>query len=107
MSNHRKYLNRKNSLLVYWHFKQTGHNFKQQAKFALIEQLDNTIVDFFTIWLLSLHIDGSQKCKGRGEPIVTPLCYLHPLRKHSDICHTITATLQTNGFNRELNFSNK
>lgn len=47
LRNHRKYVNRQNSPLLDWHFKQIGHNFKQQAKFTLIEQLDNIIVEFF------------------------------------------------------------
>ena len=52
LRNHRKYVNRQNSPLLDWHFKQIGHNFKQQAKFTLIEQLDNIIVEFFlTIWV--------------------------------------------------------
>ena len=42
----------------------------------------------------------------KEESIVTPLCYFHPLHEHSDLCQTITATLQPNGFNGELNFPN-
>ena len=45
LKNHRKDVNRQNAPLIDQHFKLTGHNFNQHAKFILIEQLDNIDTD--------------------------------------------------------------
>ena len=44
-NNHRKDVNKRNSLQADQHFRLPGHNFNKHAKFILIEQLNDTNID--------------------------------------------------------------
>ena len=53
LNNHPKDVNRQNAPQADQHFKLFYHNFNQNAKFTLIEQLDNGNIekDLATLWL--------------------------------------------------------
>ena len=42
LNNHRKNVNKQNSLRADQHFRLSGHNFNTHAKFTLTEQLNDT-----------------------------------------------------------------
>ena len=45
LNNHRKDVNKWNSLQADQHFRLPGHNFNKHAKFTLIEQLNDTNIE--------------------------------------------------------------
>ena len=49
------------------------------------------LVIFFYLGFISLDSHHSQDSRGRGEEILTPLYYFHPLHKQFDFSQAITA----------------
>ena len=45
LNNHRKDVNKRNSLQADQYFRLPGHNFNKHAKFTLIEQLNDTNIE--------------------------------------------------------------
>ena len=79
LNNHRKDVNKRNSLQADQHFQLPGHNFNKHAKFTLIEQLNDTNID-------------KELLKYR--------------KKREDFWIIKLKTLKPHGFNAEVNFPN-
>ena len=57
------------------------------------------LVIFFYLGFISLDSHHSQDSRGRGDEILTPLYYFHPLHKHFDFSQAITAESSPLHFN--------
>ena len=80
LNNHRKEVNKQNSLQADQHFRLSGNNFNKHEKFTLIEQLNDTNID-------------KELLRSR-------------LKKREDFWIIKLKTLQPHGFNAERNFPN-